>query len=99
MCPPPAPAGHDIREGQADPKSLPYAYVEVTPRVVDIRRQSDKIARTRGSFKRNKEPPGGRLEQSDANDIADPEPNYSGAAPVLECGGLSLDYARCMRIG
>src|SRR5262245_36898366 len=36
VVPTSGPAGHDIREGQADPKSLPYAYVEVTPRVVDI---------------------------------------------------------------
>jgi len=36
VVPSSGPAGHDIREGQADPKSLPYAYVEVTPRVVDI---------------------------------------------------------------
>ena len=36
VVPTSGPAGHDIREGQADPKSLRYAYVEVTPRVVDI---------------------------------------------------------------
>jgi polysaccharide export outer membrane protein len=36
VVPTSGPAGHDIREGQADPKSLPYTYVEVTPRVVDI---------------------------------------------------------------
>jgi polysaccharide biosynthesis/export protein len=36
VVPTSGPAGHDIREGQVDPKSLPYAYVEVTPRVVDI---------------------------------------------------------------
>ena len=36
VVPASGPAGHDIREGQADPKSLPYAYVEVTPRIVDI---------------------------------------------------------------
>jgi polysaccharide biosynthesis/export protein len=36
VVPTSGPAGYDIREGQTDPKSLPYAYVEVTPRVVDI---------------------------------------------------------------
>ena len=36
VVPTSGPAGHDIREGQVDPKSLPYAYVEVTPRIVDI---------------------------------------------------------------
>jgi len=36
VTPTSGPASYDIREGQADPKSLPYAYVEVTPRVVDI---------------------------------------------------------------
>jgi polysaccharide export outer membrane protein len=36
VVPTSGPAGHDIREGQVDPKSLPYAYVEVTPRILDI---------------------------------------------------------------
>jgi polysaccharide export outer membrane protein len=36
VVPTSGPAGHDVRVGQADPESLPYAYVEITPRVVDI---------------------------------------------------------------
>jgi len=36
VVPSSGPAGHDVRVGQADPESLPYAYVQVTPKVVDI---------------------------------------------------------------
>jgi polysaccharide export outer membrane protein len=36
IVPTSGPAGHDVRVGQADPTSLPYAYVEITPKVVDI---------------------------------------------------------------
>src|SRR6516225_3749943 len=36
IVPASGPAGHDVRTGQADPTSLPYAYVEITPKVVDI---------------------------------------------------------------
>src|SRR5215467_9416999 len=36
VVPTSGPAGHDVRVGQADPESLPYAYVQVTPKVVDI---------------------------------------------------------------
>jgi polysaccharide export outer membrane protein len=36
IVPASGPAGHDVRMGQADPTSLPYAYVEITPKVVDI---------------------------------------------------------------
>jgi polysaccharide export outer membrane protein len=36
VVPSSGPAGHDVRVGQADRESLPYAYVKVTPRVVDI---------------------------------------------------------------
>jgi len=36
IVPTSGPAGHDVRVGQADPESLPYAYVQITPKVVDI---------------------------------------------------------------
>jgi polysaccharide export outer membrane protein len=36
VVPTSGPAGHDVRIGQADRESLPYAYVPITPRVVDI---------------------------------------------------------------
>ena len=36
VVPTSGPAAHDVRTGQPDPESLPYAYVPVTPKVVDI---------------------------------------------------------------
>jgi polysaccharide export outer membrane protein len=36
VVPTSGPAGHDVRIGQADRESLPYAYVPITPKVVDI---------------------------------------------------------------
>ena len=36
VVPTSGPAGHDVRVGQADRESLPYAYVPITPQVVDI---------------------------------------------------------------
>jgi polysaccharide biosynthesis/export protein len=36
VVPTSGPAAHDVRTGQPDPESLPYAYVKVTPKVVDI---------------------------------------------------------------
>jgi polysaccharide export outer membrane protein len=36
VVPTSGPAGHDVREGQVDRESLPYAYVPITPKVVDI---------------------------------------------------------------
>jgi polysaccharide export outer membrane protein len=36
VVPTSGPAGHDVRVGQADRESLPYAYVPITPKVVDI---------------------------------------------------------------
>ena len=36
VVPTSGPAGHDVREGQVDRESLPYAYVPITPKVVDV---------------------------------------------------------------
>jgi polysaccharide biosynthesis/export protein len=36
VVPTSGPQAHDIRTGQPDPESLPYAYVPVTPKIVDI---------------------------------------------------------------
>jgi polysaccharide biosynthesis/export protein len=36
VVPSSGPAGHDVRVGQPDPESLPYAYIKITPKVVDI---------------------------------------------------------------
>jgi opacity protein-like surface antigen len=63
-----------------------------------LRRQCDEIARTCGTFKRNKKSASSRLEQGNADDVADPKPNYAGAAPKRstragEAIGLGVEYA------
>src|SRR5262249_47804912 len=76
------------------PNSAGIRHRDVALVIYGLRRQGDKIARTRGSFKRNKEPAGSGLEQSNGNEVADPKPNYTGAAPVLECRGKPWRISR-----